>query len=130
MPAEQHSIDLTIAAARAAADKLGESIVALDVSERLALTDVFLIVTGETERQVGAIYNAVDEAMRDAGRKIIRREGTQELRWVLLDYGDVIVHIQHAEDREFYGLDRLWKDCEEIPLPEDLYGTASEDEPV
>lgn len=128
MPAEQHSIDLTIAAARAAADKMGESIVALDVSQRLALTDVFLIITGQTERQVGAIYDAVDDAMRGAGSKILRREGTQELRWVLLDYGDVIVHIQHAEDREFYGLDRLWKDCEQIALPADLYGGTDQEE--
>lgn len=120
MPAEEHARDLAITAARAAASKFGQGIVALDVADRLALTDVFLIVTGETERQVDAIVDAIDEAMREAGSKIIRREGTQELRWVLLDYGDIIVHVQHAEDRDFYGLDRLWKDCEEIELPADL----------
>ena len=120
MPAAQHSIDLTIAAARAAAAKMGEGIVALDVADRLALTDVFLIVSGHSERQVDAITEAVDEAMRRAGSKILRREGTQELRWVLLDYGDIIVHVQHVEDRDFYGLDRLWKDCAEIELPADI----------
>lgn len=120
MPAEHHAIELAITAARAAADKMGEGIVALDVADRLALTDVFLIVSGQTERQVQAIMDAVDEAMRSAGSKAIRREGTQELRWVLLDYGDIIVHVQHVEDRDFYGLDRLWRDCTEIELPEEL----------
>lgn len=127
MPAQSHSIELTIAAARAAADKMGMGIVALDVAERLALADVFLIVSGETERQVHAIVDAVDEAMRNAGAKIIRREGTQELRWVLLDYGDLIVHVQHVEDRDFYGLDRLWKDCEEIELPASVTGAPAEE---
>lgn len=125
MPAESHAIELTIAAARAAADKMGEGIVALDVADRLALTDVFLIVSGETERQVHAIVDAVDEAMRTAGSKPLRREGTQELRWVLLDYGEIIVHVQHVEDRDFYGLDRLWKDCAEIELPADITGAPA-----
>lgn len=128
VPAEPHAIELTIAAARAAADKLGEGIVALDVADRLALTDVFLIVSGQTERQVHAIVDAVDEAMRNAGSKIVRREGTQELRWVLLDYGDVIVHVQHVEDRDFYGLDRLWKDCPEIDLPADVVAAPASGE--
>lgn len=128
MPAEPHAIDLTIKAARAAADKQGEGIVALDVAERLALTDVFLIVSGESERQVGAIVDAVEEAMRDAETQRLRREGTQELRWVLLDYGDIIVHVQHVEDREFYGLDRLWKDCPVIELPEDIVTVGADEE--
>lgn len=121
MAAEEHAIELTFAAARAAGSKLGKGIVALDVAERLALTDVFLIVSADTERQVSGIVEAVDEAMRHAGSKIVRREGLQELRWVLLDYGDVIVHIQHVEERDFYGLERLWKDCPEIELPADVF---------
>lgn len=126
MPADSRAIELTITAAKAAADKMGESIVALDVADRLALTDVFLIVSGETERQVSAIVDAVDEAMRNAGEKIIRREGTQELRWVLLDYGHIIVHVQHEEDREFYGLERLWKDCDTIKLPAGIVAAEEE----
>lgn len=126
MPADPHAIELTIAAARAAADKLGEDIIALDVADRLALTDVFLIVSGQTERQVHAIVDAVDDAMRAAGTKVLRREGLQELRWVLMDYGDVMVHVQHVEDRDFYRLDQLWKDCEQIALPADLVSAGEE----
>ncbi|HLS00884.1 MAG TPA: ribosome silencing factor, partial [Beutenbergiaceae bacterium] len=85
-------------------------------------------VSGESERQVGAIVDAVEEAMRDAETQRLRREGTQELRWVLLDYGDIIVHVQHVEDREFYGLDRLWKDCPEIELPEDIVTVGADEE--
>lgn len=128
MPAEEHAKDLAVTAARAAASKLGKGIVALDVADRLALTDVFVIVSAETERQVHAIVDAVDEAMREAGSKILRREGFEELRWVLLDYGDIIVHVQHAEDRDFYGLDRLWKDCEEVALPADVLEERSAEE--
>lgn len=128
MPAEEHAKDLAVTAARAAASKLGKGIVALDVADRLALTDVFVIVSAETERQVHAIVDAVDEAMREAGSKILRREGFEELRWVLLDYGDIIVHVQHAEDRDFYGLDRLWKDCEEVDLPADVLEERSAEE--
>lgn len=125
MPADERAIDLTITAAHAASDKLGQNIVALDVADRLALTDTFLIVSGESERQVQAIVDGVEEAMLTAGTKAIRREGLAELRWVLLDYGDIIVHVQHAEDREFYGLDRLWKDCPIIGLPADPRAEAA-----
>ena len=106
-------------AARAASDRKAEEIIALDVSEQLVLTDVFLIASGTNERQVSAIVDAVEEAMYKAGSKPIRREGKQEARWVLLDFGDVVVHVQHAEDRVYYALERLWKDCPVIPLPED-----------
>lgn len=128
MPAEPRAIELTMKAAQAAADKHGEEIIALDVAERLALTDVFLIVSGESERQVGAIVDAVEEAMREANADPLRREGTQELRWVLLDYGDIVVHVQHVEDREFYGLDRLWKDCPEISLPAAVLQVGTDEE--
>ncbi len=126
MPASQHAIELTIEAARAAADKRGEDIIAIDVADRLALTDTFLIVTGQTERQVHAIVDAVDDAMRNAGSKVLRREGLQELRWVIMDYGDVMVHVQHAEEREFYGLERLWRDCERIDLPASVVAVGEE----
>ena len=103
-------------AAQAAADKLAKDILLVDVSDRLAITDVFVIVTGANERQVGAIVDSVEEKMRAAGAKPPRREGERDGRWVLLDFIDVIVHVQHAEERVFYALDRLWKDCPTVPF--------------
>ena len=105
-----------LAAAQAAADKLATDIVLIDVSERLAITDVFVVATGSNERQVEAIVDAVEERLRLAGVKPIRREGRRDGRWVLLDYGHIVVHIQHAEERVFYALERLWKDCPFIPF--------------
>ena len=102
--------------AQAAADKLATDIVLIDVSERLAITDVFVIATGSNERQVEAIVDAVEEKLRRHGHKPIRREGRRDGRWVLLDYGDIVVHVQHAEERVFYALERLWKDCPFIPF--------------
>lgn len=103
-------------AAQAAADKQGHKIVAFDVSEQLAITDVFLIASAGNERQVGAIVDGVEEKLIAAGRKPVRREGDRENRWVLLDYIDVVVHVQHDEERVLYNLERLWKDCPEIQL--------------
>lgn len=103
-------------AAQAAADKLGRNILAFDVSEQLAITDVFLIASANNERQVGAIVDGVEERLLAAGRKPIRREGDRENRWVLLDYIDFVVHVQHTEERTLYNLERLWKDCPQIPL--------------
>ncbi|MCG6566669.1 ribosome silencing factor [Tessaracoccus sp. ZS01] len=103
-------------AAQAAADKKGHSIVAFDVSEQLSITDVFLIASAGNERQVGAIVDGVEEALLKVGRKPVRREGDRENRWVLLDYIDFVVHAQHTEERLLYNLERLWKDCPQIPL--------------
>jgi ribosome-associated protein len=115
--ATDRALELARAAAIAAADKLATDIIALDVSERLAITDIFLIATGTSDRQVQAIVEAVEERLaRDLGTKPTRREGEREGRWVLLDYVDVVIHVQHSEEREFYGLERLWKDCPAIPL--------------
>ncbi len=122
MPATDHAIDVAITAARAASDRKAEEIIALDVSERLVLTDVFLILSGSNERQVAAIVDAVEEALHVRGVKAIRREGVREARWALLDFGDVIVHVQHAEDRLYYSLERLWSDCPVIELPADARG--------
>jgi ribosome-associated protein len=88
----------------------------IDVSEQLALTDVFVIVSASTDRQVGAIVDEVEDQLREKGAKPIRREGERDGRWVLLDFGDIVVHVQHDEEREFYELERLWKDCPEIDL--------------
>src|SRR5439155_11050334 len=99
MTATEEAIELARIAAQAAADKLATDIVLIDVSERLAITDVFVVATGSNERQVEAIVDAVEEKLRTSGRKPIRREGQRDGRWVLLDYGDVVVHVQHSEER-------------------------------
>src|SRR5688572_9689412 len=98
-------------AARAAAAKLAEDVVVIDVSEQLVITDCFVIASGSNDRQVNAIVDEVEEKMRRAGYKPARREGTREGRWTLLDYVDIVVHIQHTDERNFYALDRLWRDC-------------------
>ncbi|WP_120522232.1 ribosome silencing factor [Arthrobacter celericrescens] len=116
MTAHESSIVLARHAARAAADKLAEDIVALDVSERLALTDVFLIASAPTERQVNAIVDGIEEELLKQDLRPVRREGRSEGRWVLLDYADIVVHVQHTEDRVFYALERLWKDCPVVDL--------------
>jgi ribosome-associated protein len=120
--ATDRAVELAITAARAASDLKADEIIALDVSEQLVLTDVFLIASGTNERQVSAIVDAVEEALHRAGAKAIRREGKSEGRWVLLDFGDIVVHVQHAEDRVYYALERLWKDCPLIALPDDARG--------
>ena len=116
MTATDASIELAQVAARAAADKLATDIVLIDVSDRLAITDVFVIATGNNERQVEAIVDEVEEKLRQVGVKPLRREGRRDGRWVLLDYADIVVHVQHAEERVFYALERLWKDCPFIPF--------------
>ena len=116
MTATNEAASLATVAAQAAADKLATDIVLIDVSERLAITDVFVVATGSNERQVEAIVDEVEEKARVAGHKPIRREGQRDGRWVLLDYGDVVVHVQHSEERVFYALERLWKDCPFIPF--------------
>nr|WP_306239456.1 ribosome silencing factor [Ornithinimicrobium cryptoxanthini] len=111
-------MDLARAAAHAAQDKLAEDVVGLDVTGQLALTDVFVIASAPNERQVSSIVDAVEERLLELGAKTLRREGQREGRWVLLDFGDIVVHVMHTEDREFYDLERLWKDCPVITLPE------------
>lgn len=125
MTATSEARELTIHAARAASDKKGLDLVALDVSDRLYLTDVFLLVAARNERQVGAIVDAVDEELAKHGVTTLRREGAQQGRWVLLDFGDLVVHVQHQEEREFYALERLWSDCPPIELPADVLETAA-----
>ena len=116
MTATDRSIELTQAAAQAAADKLATSIVALDVSDQLAITDTFVITSAESERQVNAIVDAVEEALLPLGSKPVRREGRASGRWVLIDFGDIVLQAFHEEDREFYDLERLWQDCPVIEL--------------
>lgn len=123
MTATQEAIDMATVAAAAAASKLADDVVVIDVSGQLAITDCFVIASASNERQVNAIVDEVEEKMRQAGYRPARREGAREGRWTLLDYFDVVVHIQHQDDRDFYGLDRLWRDCPIVPV--DLSNSAS-----
>lgn len=116
MSATEQSIGIARTAAHAAVEKLAQDIVAIDVSDRLAITDIFLIASAPTERQVNAIVDGIEEELSHQGLKPVRREGRSEGRWVLLDFIEVIVHVQHEEDRVFYALDRLWKDCPAVDL--------------
>lgn len=128
MTATDHAIALTRVAARAASDKLGSDLVAFDVSEPLAITDIFLIVSATNERQVGAIVDAVEEALLAHRTKPARREGHGENRWVLLDFIDLVVHVMHAEERALYALERLWRDCPRIELDAAAPAEAADDE--
>jgi len=112
--------EIALAAAQAAADKLATDVVLLDVSDRLVITDIFVIASAPNERQVESIVDAVEERLRREGVKPVRREGEREGRWVLLDYIDVIVHVQHAEERIYYSLERIWKDCPAVDLPDEV----------
>lgn len=105
-------------AAEAALSRNATDVVALDVSGRLALTDSFLIVSGSSERNVSAIADAVDERLGSVGVHLKRREGRGSGHWELLDFGDVVVHVFLEEDRAYYGLERLWRDCPVIPIEE------------
>ena len=116
MTATERALELTRAAADAAVDKLGTDLIAYDVSDQLAITDVFLLVTAANERQVGAVVDGIEELLRSHHAKPVRREGYREQRWVLLDYLDIVVHVQHTDERRFYALERLWRDCPEIEL--------------
>lgn len=116
MAASDRALHLTQVAAGAASGKQATDVVAFDVTERLALTDVFLLATGANERQVSAIVDAVEEALYREGVRVLRREGDREARWVLLDFGDIVVHVLHPEDRQGYSLERLWRDTPQVEL--------------
>ena len=118
MPASERAVELALAAAQAAADKKANDIVILDVADQLVITDAFLVASAPNERQVQAIVDAIEERLLGLPEKAkpVRREGERSGRWVLLDYVDIVVHVQHSEEREFYALDRLWKDCPTIPF--------------
>jgi ribosome-associated protein len=116
--ATDRAVELVEIAAAAAADKLASDIIAYDVSEQLVITDAFLLCSASNDRQVRAIVDEIEEKLRQAGARPARREGEREARWVLLDYVDIVIHVQNAEERVYYSLERLWKDCPVIPLPE------------
>jgi ribosome-associated protein len=115
--ASTRAVELATVAALAASDKLAGDILAFDVSEQLVFTDAFLLCSAANDRQVRSVLDEIEERLRRIGAKPLRREGEREGRWVLLDYGDIMIHVQHAEERVYYALERLWKDCPSIPLP-------------
>ncbi len=124
MTATDRSTELISAAAQAAADKLAHDIIAYDVSDVLAITDAFLLASAPNDRQVKAIVDEIEERLlKELGAKPVRREGERDGRWVLLDFVDIVVHVQHSEERVFYALERLWKDCPQLDLPEDAKAT-------
>ncbi|MEI6405465.1 MAG: ribosome silencing factor [Actinomycetes bacterium] len=116
MAATEQALNMAQIAAQAAFDKKAENVALLDVSEHLVITDIFLIASGSSDRQVNAIVDGIEEALAKAGFKPIRREGHREGRWVLLDYFDIVVHVQQSEERSLYDLERLWADCPQIPV--------------
>jgi ribosome-associated protein len=132
VPASERARELALAAAQAAADKKAHDIIIIDVADQLVITDVFLLASAPNERQVQAIVDAIQEKLLELPEKAkpARREGERAGRWVLLDYIDLVVHVQHSEEREYYSLDRLWKDCPTIPFEDrdlaerDLAGSA------
>ncbi|PFG28234.1 Protein yqeL [Corynebacterium renale] len=111
MTVSEKSSTLAGIAARAADERKGENIVAIDVSNVMAIADAFVIVSASNERQVRAIVEEIEDDLTAAGEEPLRREGNRENRWVLLDYGGLVVHVQREQEREFYGLDRLYRDC-------------------
>ena len=116
MTASAHALELLQVAAAAADSKAGEDLIAIDVSAPLPLADIFLIVTGRNERNVVAIAGEIEDKLIEAGHKPLRREGRAEGRWILVDFGDLVVHVFHEEERAYYGLERLWKDCPIVPI--------------
>ena len=131
MTASAEARETALLAAQAAADKLATDVSIVDVSDRLAITDAFVLASAPNERQVQSIVDAVEERLREHGIKPVRREGVAESRWVLLDFVDVVVHVQHAEERAYYALERLWKDCPTIPFTDRAAADrGSSDSPV
>jgi ribosome-associated protein len=125
--ASDRARELVLAAADAASSKLATDVVAIDVSNQLVITDAFLLASAPNDRQVASIVDAVEERLQTLGAKPVRREGERDGRWVLLDYGEVVVHIQHDEERVYYALERLWKDCPLIELPEESRGRSRDE---
>lgn len=118
MTVSDKATQLVNEAAEAAADKLAEEIIAFDVGDQLVITDAFVLCSAPNDRQVRAVVEEIRRRLSKLGAKPVRREGEREARWVLLDYIDIVVHVQHSEERVYYALERLWKDCPVLPLPE------------
>ncbi|MCL4078979.1 ribosome silencing factor [Coriobacteriia bacterium Es71-Z0120] len=128
--------DAALLAATAAADKKGSDIVIVEVGPVLVITEYFVIVTGSNDRQVKAIVDEVERRLKEAGLSAIGREGEQQATWVLLDFGEIVVHVFQPAERDFYRLERLWSDAPRVPLPDDFaqssenVGRSAAEEPV
>ena len=120
MTATDRALELVRTAAEAASDKLAEHIVAFDVSDQLVITDAFLLCSAQNDRQVRAVVDEIEDRLRGIGAKPVRREGERDGQWVLIDYADIVVHVQHEQARAFYALERLWRDCPLVELPESV----------
>ncbi len=129
MTASARSVELAEAAVSAAADKLATDLAIIDVSEQLVITDCFVLAAAPNERQVRSVVDAIEARLLAMKAKPVRREGQTEGRWVLLDFLDIVVHVQHAEERTYYALERLWKDCPTLPLPADALPPAGSTQP-
>lgn len=116
MTATDRAIELARAAAVAADDTLATDLLGIDVTDLTPISDVFVLATGRTERQVTAIAREIQDALLDLGAKPINREGLEEGRWVLLYFNEIVVHVFHEEERSFYSLERLWHDCPVVDL--------------
>lgn len=115
MALKVETISLTKRAVAAAEEKLAKDIVALDLSNQGILADVFLIITGANDPQLEAISDEIQRELQNVGERPIRREGMGgSSQWILLDYGDLVIHIQHPEVRSYYALERLWGDCPKL----------------
>lgn len=111
MPAQSDAVELAVVAAAGADDKKATDLAVLDVADLLAVVDLFLLATTQNERQLKAAAESIEEKVRDQlDRRPLRREGTPASGWYLLDYGDVVCHVFDHEQRDFYDLDRLWRD--------------------
>ncbi|AKE40910.1 Protein yqeL [Corynebacterium kutscheri] len=111
MSASTDTIRLAQIAAQAASEKKATNIAVLDVSDVMAISEIFVLASADNERQVRAIVEEIEDKLTEQNEEPKRREGNRENRWVLLDYGMLIVHIQRNTERDFYGLDRLYRDC-------------------
>ncbi|MDD3717203.1 MAG: ribosome silencing factor [Actinomycetota bacterium] len=118
------SRETAIEAARAASDKKAHDILVMDMRDVLIITDYFIICSGKTDRQVRSIQEGVEERLAAMGVKPVRREGVQHRRWILLDYVDIVVHVFRQEEREYYEIERLWKDAPNITWEDGTSGVA------
>jgi ribosome-associated protein len=114
MPPRKSTLEHTQIAASAAIEKLGSDLLAMDLSEQMLLSEVFLLISGGNERQIDAIADEVERQLSLLGEKPTRRESSET--WILLDYQDLVVHVQTQQARQYYSLDRLWNDCPSIKL--------------
>lgn len=114
MPPRKSTLEHTQITASAAIEKLGSDLLAMDLSEQMLLSEVFLLISGGNERQIDAIADEVERQLSLLGEKPTRRESSEN--WILLDYQDLVVHVQTQQARQYYSLDRLWNDCPSIKL--------------